>query len=343
MAMIAVLAVVVWLVSGQFVERDKAEPKSGATATMMAVSVIDSKAESIKREVVVQGELEVLRKVGLRAETAGMVQRLAVEKGASVTQGQLLLKLQENDRNAQIGKINADIASKKLLVDAMQRLKKRGLQAETNLKQAQADLEAAKAEKLRLQLDLSDTEIRSPIDGVIETRDVEQGSYVDIGDSIATIIDVSRLKAVAYVNQQNFQRLSLGQRVLIRLLDGREVVGELKFISKEADSATRSYRIEAEFDNPGFEFAAGASAELHIIVGDIAAHLLSAAALSLDEQGRLGVKILDDDNRVVFKPVTRVKADSNGLWVSGLPKRAHIIDRGHGFVLPGEQVNPVFR
>lgn len=343
MALVATLAVVLWLFSGRFSEREKSQTAYKTQKPLMSVAVMDSKAVSIKREIIVQGRLEVFRNIGIRAETKSVVQSLVVEKGAVVVAGQLLLKLQEKDRNAQIAKTTADIASKRLLVNAMSRLKQRGLQAETNLKQAQADLEAAKAEKLRLQLDLSDTEIRSPIDGIVESRDVELGSYVDIGDSLATIIDIHRLKAVAYATQQNFNLLKPGQKVLIRLLDGRDVDGELKFISKEADSSTRSYRIEAEFDNAELEFAAGASAELHIIVGEISAHLVSAAALNLDEKGQLGVKTLDDDNRVIFNPVSRVKAESDGIWITGLPEQARIITLGHGFVLPGEQVKPVER
>lgn len=342
MAIFAIVAVALWLLSGQFVARpsvEHANNNSGAVP-MMSVEALASVAETVKSEVIVQGVLEAQRKVSLRAETAGMVRKLHVDIGDKVESGQVLLELQEKDRYAQIAKAEAEIVSKQLVVEGMRRLHDRGLQSETNLKQAQADLAAARAEKKRLQLDLADTAIRAPFAGMVETRAVELGSYVDVGDSVAEIIDVSRLKAVAYVTQQNISRLALGQTVLIRLLDGREATAELTFIAKEADVTTRSFRVEAEFAND--TLVAGVSAELHIAVGKTQAHFISPAVLTLDESGRLGVKTLNSDNRVVFKPVTVVRTESHGVWVEGLNARENIIARGQGFVLPGEKVNPVY-
>ncbi|WP_305908516.1 efflux RND transporter periplasmic adaptor subunit [Methylomarinum sp. Ch1-1] len=342
MALIAMAVVSLWLVSGRFVDRQKIASKNNTTAKpLMSVAVSESKAKRIKHEITVQGQLEPDRKIALRAETAGLVEKLWVDKGERVDAGQVVLKLQEKDRLAQIAKARAEIASQQLLVKAMLRLRKQGLQAETNLKQAQADLAAAEAELLRLKLDLADTEIKAPFAGVLETRDVELGSYVDIGDTVADIVDIARLKAVAYVSQQNIKHLKLGQTVRIRMLDGSEVNAGLSFIAKEADAATRSFRIEAEFDNADFLLSAGGSAELHIRVGDLQAHFLSPAVLTLDEDGRLGVKTMDDDNRVHFKPVQRIRSESAGIWVSGLPEQALIIGRGQGFVLPGETVKPM--
>ncbi len=345
MALTAVLTVALWLFSGHFVDRPGAEEAgaSGTAAPLMSVEVVDSKAETIAREIVVQGQLEAFRKVDLRAQTAGQVHALRVEKGERVEAGQVLLELQEKDRAAQVAKANADIASKQLVVEAMQRLRDKGLQSETNLKQAQADLAAARAERKRLQLDLADTAIIAPFAGLIENRAVEVGSYLDVGDQVAEIIDVSRLKAVAFVTQQNVHRLQLGQAVGVRLLDGRQASAELTFIAKDADPATRSFKIEAEFANPDLSLAAGASAELHVAVGQISAHFLSPATLTLDDSGRLGVKTIGDDDRVVFKPVSLVRTDSSGVWVDGLDASERIIGRGQGFVLPGEQVEPVYR
>ncbi len=341
-ALAAMMVISLWMLSGRLADREELGTQVNAMAAeSMTVSVMPSIAQRIQREIIVQGRLEAFRKVDLRAETAGSVQELAVEKGEAVVEGKVLLKLREKDRQAQIAKANADIASKRLVVEAMKRLRTQGLQSETNLKQAQADLAAAEAEKRRLKLDLSDTEIRAPFDGILESRDVELGSYVEIGDTVAQIVDVTRLKAVAYVNQRNISRLTMQQPVSIRMLDGREAEAMISYIAKDADTETRSFRIEAEFENPDAVFVAGVSAELRIIVGDTLAHFFSPAVLVLDESGQLGVKSLTNDHRVTFNPVERVKAENAGIWVTGLPDQITIIDRGQGFVLPGEKVIPV--
>ncbi|MDX5388686.1 MAG: efflux RND transporter periplasmic adaptor subunit, partial [Marinobacter sp.] len=70
---------------------------------------------------------------------------------------------------------------------------------------------------------------------------------------------------------------------------------------------------------------------------------ISPAYLSLDDDGRPGVKYVDDSNAVVFRNVQLLSVSTNGAWVSGLPEQIRLITRGGGFVAEGEQVEPVDR
>jgi multidrug efflux system membrane fusion protein len=71
------------------------------------------------------------------------------------------------------------------------------------------------------------------------------------------------------------------------------------------------------------------------------AHRISPALLALDEQGNLGVKLVDDENRVVFHPVAMAGDEGGTLWVEGLPDPATVITVGQEFVRPGQRVDPV--
>ena len=68
------------------------------------------------------------------------------------------------------------------------------------------------------------------------------------------------------------------------------------------------------------------------------AHRLPSALLSLDDQGVLGVKSVNNEGRVVFHEAHIERADGDAVWLSGLPDELKIITRGQGFVQPGEQV-----
>ena len=85
---------------------------------------------------------------------------------------------------------------------------------------------------------------------------------------------------------------------------------------------------------------AGVSAEIRIPIGEITAHFLSPAILSLDTDGTLGIKTVDADNTVVFAKVKIERAQTDGIWVSGLPDTANIITIGQGYVTNGDKVNP---
>ena len=338
-----VVVVTLWMLSGtmsQSVPHDPLEEKTTHVAPMK-VLVNSLSASEVVREVVVQGDLEPSRLVDIRAETAGRVVELPVEKGSFVEAGTILLKLAEEDRPAQIARARAEIASQKIEVEGARKLKKQGYQSETQLKAAEARLATARAELKRLQIDLDRTQIRAPFNGVLEDRMIEKGSLVERGDAVLSFVDKYTLKAVGYIPQQSASRLAIGQAVSIRLLDDSEAEATISFISSVAESGTRSFRIEAEVPNPDLALAAGVSAEIRISVSKEMAHYISPAALTLNDKGEVGIKAVNSDNRVAFYPISMVRTDADGVWVSGLPGEVDIIVQGQGFVAQDELVEPV--
>ncbi len=93
-------------------------------------------------------------------------------------------------------------------------------------------------------------------------------------------------------------------------------------------------------DNADGAIPAGVSAQLRIPTGTTLAHFVSPAILSLDTDGALGVKTVDSEDEVVFYPIEIVRAQTDGIWVTGLPDEADIIAIGQGYVNDGETVRP---
>lgn len=337
------VAVGIWMFSGAL--NGSARLKSPVPETKkvqpMKVSVMDLEVDRVTREIVVQGQLEPKRSVHIRAQTGGQVVAVPVPKGAPVKVGELLVQLAEEDRRAQIARAQAEMTSQRLQVTGQRTLKQQGLQAETQLKSAEATLAAVSAELERLRLDLSHTRITAPFDGVLEKRAVEIGSFVDRGDEVAELVENAELLAVAQIPQQSARWLELGQSVRVRLLDGREAGGKITYVASVAEPQTRSFRIEAGVANADGAFPAGVSAELHIAVAEEPAHFLSPAALTLDDQGRVGIKTVEKGNAVAFHPVTLVRTQTDGVWVAGLPESVRVIVQGQSFVVPGEIVEPI--
>ncbi|MEA1049869.1 efflux RND transporter periplasmic adaptor subunit [Lamprobacter modestohalophilus] len=341
------IAVALWMLSGTLVDASRTEnlPDTGigsaAAAQPMRVQIAQSEASVVDRSIRVLGQLEPRRRVILRAETEGKVARLPVLRGAWVEAGAVLVELAEDDRPAQLARAEAELAARELELAASEKLGSQGMQARTQIKQTQAALASAEAELARLRVDIDRLRIRAPFAGVVETRDVELGSLVQRGDEVLELVDNSRLKAVGQVPQQSAGDLELGQRVRVALLDGTETSGRLSYLSRVADAQTRSFKIEAEIPNPELALASGVSAELSIKVGEERGHFVSPAVLTLDDDGRIGVRTVDDSDQVRFYPITLIHAQMDGVWVSGLPLQVRIITQGQGFVSEGEQVKPV--
>ena len=334
------LLLLLWLLGGSlFKAQDTATADAPAPEQgPVNVEVTWLEASPMQRQHVVQGQIEAWRRVELRAQVSATVNRLDQDKGSTVKQGQLLLSLSGDNRPAQVAKGEADVRQRAADASGAERLRQRNLVSTNELIRLQSELAKARAELDLARIQLGNTQITAPFAGVYDQRMVELGDFVQPGQSLLTLVDISQLKVSAQVAQQEVTQLKLGQPVRVELLDGREMQGELHFIAAAADPNSRSFRIEVKVDNPQALRLAGASATLHIQTGEALAHRLSPALLSLDKAGRHGVKWVNEQQQVVFTPVQLISVDNQGAWVSGLPHKVALITLGQGFVEPGQQV-----
>jgi membrane fusion protein, multidrug efflux system len=334
------LFLLLWLLSG---DAFRAQEQAGAEqpaaeAGLSKVQVQWLQAQPMQRQHVVQGQIEAWRRVELRAQISGSVTRLDRDKGSPVQQGERLLSLSADNRPAQVAKGEAEVRQRQAEVNAAQRLRERNLISANELARLQSELAKARAELDMARISLQNTTISAPFAGIYDQRLVELGDFVQPGQSLLSLVDISQLKVSAQIAQQEVTQLKIGQPVRIELLDGRQMTGELHFIAAAADPGSRSFRIEVRVANPEGLRLAGASATLHIATGEALAHRLSPALLSLDASGRHGVKWVNEQQRVEFSQVELISVDNQGAWVSGLPERVALITLGQGFVEPGQQV-----
>lgn len=334
------LLLVLWLFSGSLF---KAQETATADAPaeekgLTKVEVQWLEASPMQRQHVVQGQIEAWRRVELRSQISGTVTCLDQDKGNRVDAKQLLLSLSADDRPAQVARSEADVRQRESDVSAAKRLRERSLISANELLRLESELAKARAELDSARLQLRNTRINAPFAGVYDQRMVELGDFVQPGQSLLTLVDISQLKVSAQIAQQEVIQLKLGQPVKVELLDGRELQGELHFIAAAADPGSRSFRIEVKVANPQALRLAGASATLHVQTGETLAHRLSPALLSLDKDGRHGVKWVNEQQQVQFTPVQLISVDNQGAWVSGLPDKVALITLGQGFVEPGQQV-----
>ncbi len=334
-----VLLAVAWIASGVLTREPPAEPQPRA-AQPMAVAVETRAAEPVERILVLQGQVEPDQRVRVRAETAGQVAEWAVTRGAEVAAEDLLARLRIDDREAQRRQAIARERGAESDFEATRRLHQQGHASRTALDAREAELEAARAAREAAELDLRNTRIRAPLAGIVHQRLAEPGDFVGRGDPVAEIIDNDPLLAVVQVPQHQIGRVERGQTARIRFLDGRTAEGEVRFVARVAEPGTRTFRLEVEVPNPDGALPSGLSAGVEIPTDIVRAHRVSPAVMSLGDDGRVGVKTVDDADRVVFHPVEVVRTAAEGVWVTGLPDEVRVITVGQGFVTEGERVRP---
>jgi len=339
------LAAVAWVLSGQVgggnAPPDKPPQRPPAEEPVQAVRVATLDARPMTSEVILQGRTEAWRSVDLRAEVRGRVEEVLVERGTAVAAGTPLVRLAVNDRRAQLDQAKALVAQRQIEFDAARTLNQRGHAADVQLAQARANLDAAQAAVRRAEVDLANTEIRAPFEGVLDKRPVNLGDFLDVANPVATVVDLDPLRIVGFASERSVAELRVGGRGVARIVGLPEVEGRIAYIAAVADAATRTFRVELEIPNPGNRIVAGLTAQLRLPVATRAAHFVAPSALSLADDGAIGVKVVDGGGRARFLPVEIVGTGTDGVWLGGLPERITLITVGHEFVAPGNRVKPV--
>lgn len=343
LALLLGVALLIWLLLGDMQGfRDQAPEASEPPGdTLPSVEIRLSEARQYTPHLVLQGQLEPRRSVVLRARHAGSVAALPQPLGAQVEAGDLLLEIDAEDLPAQLARAEAELALRQAELEGARRLRERNLVSDNEILRLESELAATRAELASLRETLADTRLKAPFDGMLDQLDVELGEFVQVGDEVGMLVEIDRLTASGWAPQRRAPAVTEGLPVTVTLLDGRELQGEVSFVSSSANTSTRSYALEVDVANPEHLRIAGASATLEIALPASQAHRLSPARLVLNDQGQLGVKHVDDDNRVRFSPVTLLSADATHAWVGGLPDQVRLITLGGGFVKPNQRVAAV--
>ena len=287
------------------------------------------------------GRTAPARVVELNAETDGRVIGVDAERGDRFDAGDVIVRLDERDRRARLAQAEATVKQRELEFDARARLKGDSYVSEAQLQEAAALLQSAKTELIRARLDIDYMVIRAPFDGALQERQVEVGDFVKLGDPVASIVDDRTLIVRASIAEYEAHFVEKGEPGSAKLATGQTVHGTIRYIAPVADEATRTFDVELEIDNADGALRAGMTAELVIPAETLYAHKVSPSLLTLDEEGNLGIKVVNESGMVEFHAADIAMSSSDGVWIAGLPYSATIITVGQGFVNEGIVVDAI--
>ena len=219
----------------------------------------------------------------------------------------------------------------------------------TGLETVKAGIQSAEASVERAEQEITHLTITAPFAGVLETDTAEFGAFLNTqggNATCATILQLNPIKLVGFVPEANIDLVQVGARAGAQLASGREVAGLVTFLSRSADLTTRTFRTEIEIDNPDLGIRDGQTATIGIAAEGTPAHLLPASALTLNDNGELGVRhavMTDNGHEAAFAPVVLLRDTAAGVWVTGLPEVADVIVVGQEYVTEGTLVTVTYR
>ena len=338
------LLIAVWLASGAFDEPEAPVPDVqaalGAKADPKLATVVATEMRAEPRALtrVLRGKTASKRTAKVSAEVAGQVVARPVERGDLVEAGDLLCEIAVNERAAVLKEAKAAVQQAEMEYEGATKLQGKNLLAETQAAKLAAQLEAARANLIKRELDLKRTRIVAPFSGVVDTLPMVLGDYARVGDVCATLIDLDPILIVVDVSERDVSDLHRDDVVTARTSTGELLEGKVTFIGSQSSELTRTYPVEITVSNPDYRVRSGLTTVVNLAGETVSAHRVSPSLFTLDDAGLLGMRAVNENDQVVFYPVKLIEDSPSGAWVTGLPKVVRLITVGHEFVADGQTV-----
>jgi multidrug efflux system membrane fusion protein len=343
-----VAAAAVWVLSGHLIPHESAESKAALRASEtktekpFRVAVVETSVVSHSRKLLLSGRTEADRKVVSFARTNGLLQELRVRRGSHVQKGDIIAILSDDAREAQVLQAKALIDQRKIELEAKRRLVATNAIPRLELNTLEAQYKAAEASLATAEAERDRGVITAPWDGVItEISEVGTSAFAFAGKEIAQIVGLDPMLAVVEVSERKVANVKVGAMAEVRLVSGPSREGRIRYVSKSAVAATRTYRVEVELPNADGVIPDGITAEVTIPLSPVPATRVPRSALVVSSAGDIGVRTVDADAKVGFVQTTVIEDDQRFMWLTGVPDKARVIVQGQDFVREGNVVEAV--
>tara|TARA_B100001057_G_scaffold474114_1_gene539293 strand:+ start:403 stop:1575 length:1173 start_codon:yes stop_codon:yes gene_type:complete len=338
------LGIGLWVGSGAFnndtdtVQSAEAIKTRSVNETLFSVVAREISASDTIAIVRLQGRTEADRVVTLASETSGTIINLPTPKGRPVQKGQLICQIDAGARAAMLAEARAKRDAARINYEASQKLFEKGHISKSQRATSKANFDAAAAAVKKHQVELARTKIKAPFDGILDQLPLKTGAFIAPGQPCGTLIDKDPLLVVAHVAESQITKIRNGAPATAVLATGEKVTGFVRYVAESPSRATRTFQIEVEVENKDFLLRDGVSADLEIESERVRASQIPRSALILDDEGRLGVRVLEGEI-VAFREVAILSDQTEYSTVTGLGETEVVIIRGGDFTRSGQRVD----
>lgn len=366
-------SVVALLVVPSSSPQSNSAPAGAPSPTPVSVAVVEPRDVALWDEF--SGRVEAVERVEIRPRVAGVVRAAHFREGALVKEGDLLITIDPDPYAAEVERTKAQVLAAEARLSLARKEQDRGRQlqqsnssaiSQSNVDQrvsayreAEGNLQAAKAALRSAQLNLSYTEVRAPVAGRVGKLEITIGNLVSAGPGapvLTTLVSVDPVYASFNADEETVMRAlkSLGSdsdahgqldRIPVRMVtatsNGETFEGHLQLIDNQVDAKTGTVRVRAVFSNGNGSLMPGQFARLSMGRARSEPVLMVSERAVGTDQNKKFVMVVGSDNKAAYREVTLGPAAEGGRIVtSGLKAGEHVIVNGLQRVRPGAVVAP---
>ncbi len=299
--------------------------------------------ESLSIQSTYVGYLLPNKRVLMRSEIDGVIEKIDFEEGDEITKGKRLVDIstKEHRMKLKIAITDSNLADINIKRDEI--LAAQNLISNAQLDQTRTRAESASLNKELAEISLNKSLISSPLKGTINTRHIKVGEFVRKGDKLVEILDIDRILVKVNIPEQEILSIQVGQNVEVALyiMEKKTFLGRVKNIGLEADSSNRTFPVEILVDNKERQLRAGMLARATFTKNVDQDQIVIPRHTVLErDQGR--VVYVFEDGKAFRRDITIGLSQLDQVQVvQGLNKGELIVVEGHTKLTDGEEVNVV--
>lgn len=337
---VAVIVVVAFLFAlPKINSSDKSAPVQSNIDASLPVKAHIVKSEKLANNVITSGTIMANEEVELRSEESGKITNIFFREGSSVKKGDLLVKINDAELQAQLEKAKFNL---KLLEDREYRqrvlLEREAISQEdydfslNELNVVKADIELVKAQ-------IEKTEIRAPFDGVIGLKNVSEGSFVNSSNIIATLQNINPIKIDFSIPEKYAGSVKVGDSINFTIVGTDESYsGKVYAIEPKIDPLTRTLKIRAVYSNPSREILPGSFADVQLSLKEINDALMIPTHSIVPELKGQKVFLFKNGQAFSQKVEIGIRTDQRVQITNGLNEQDTLITSGILQIRPGMPV-----
>jgi RND family efflux transporter MFP subunit len=314
------------------------------------------------------GSLRAKQRVEIMPKVSGRLLELRADRGDRVGAGQIVARLEDDELRQQVRRAEAaqqvarasltqreaELANREMELERYRNLSADGVvssqqveTASTNVQVSRAQMSLARAqiaqadaELEELRIRLGQTEIASPLTGIVATRYVDAGALLSSSTPILLILDLSTMLTVINVPERDVNKIAVGSaaKVTMDALAGEEFVGRVVRISPILDPQTRTAPVEIELENAGEHLKAEMFARVDLNLETEREALLVPRDALVYRNDRQGVFLVDGET-ARFQPVETGLTEGDLVEiVDGVGEQDAVVSRGANLLQNGDAV-----
>lgn len=303
--------------------------ESSESGNMLQVEGVRLEPQLIEDKIFASGTLQANEVVDLRAEVSGKIVTIYFEEGRPVEAGELLLKINDSELQAQKRRAQFQLNLAIQREERQESLLERG-----GISQEDYDATVNEVNVLRSEIELIDaqiekTEIRAPFDGVIGLKYVSEGSFISPETRVASLNDIDPVKIDFSIPERYVSRVDVGDRIDFTI-QGRQMTfqGDVYAIEPRIDTETRTLRIRALSSNPENQLVPGAFANIELILQTMDDALMLPSISVIPELNRQKVYRYRDGQVEEVQIETGIRTDQSVQVLNGLAPGDTVLTTG---------------